>query len=76
MAQEAPSRHRSRFVAATTRTSTARERAPPTGRTSRPWSTRSSVAWKGPEVPPTSSRKSVPPSSLSGDSYGVAGSVS
>ena len=45
-----------------TRTSTRRERVPPTGRSSRSWSTRRSLAWKGPEVSLTSSRKSVPPS--------------
>ena len=54
-----------RLVAATTRTSILRERAPPTGRTSRSCSARSSLAWSDGEVSPISSRKSVPPSAAS-----------
>ena len=56
---------RSRFVAATTRTSTLRVRVPPTGSNSPSCSTRRSLPCSSSGSSPISSRKSVPPSAAS-----------
>ena len=57
-----PSRCRSRFVAAMTRTSTLIVSLPPTRSNSRSCRKRSSLTWIAGEISPISSRNSVPPS--------------